>query len=58
MPPTPSSRRHETNRASLHETQGSSLQEWEHFYNFERPHGALGGQTPYERLRQKTTTPV
>lgn len=31
------------------------LQEWEHFYNFERPHGALGGQTPYERLRQKTT---
>jgi transposase InsO family protein len=33
------------------------LQEWERFYNFERPHGALGGQTPYERLRQKTTTP-
>ena len=21
-------------------------QEWEHFYNFERPHGAPGGQTP------------
>lgn len=36
----------------------TKLQEWEHFYNFERPHGALGGQTPYERLRQKTTTPV
>jgi len=36
----------------------ATLQEWEHFYNFERPHGALGGQTPYERLRQKTTTPV
>jgi transposase InsO family protein len=30
------------------------LLEWERFYNFERPHGALGGQTPYERLRQKT----
>jgi transposase InsO family protein len=34
------------------------LQEWERFYNFNRPHGALGGQTPYERLRQKTTSPV
>jgi transposase InsO family protein len=33
------------------------LQEWERFYNFDRPHGALGGQTPYERLRQKTKTP-
>ncbi len=30
------------------------LQEWEDFYNFNRPHGALGGQTPYERLREKT----
>jgi transposase InsO family protein len=30
------------------------LQEWEDFYNFERPHGSLGGQTPYERLREKT----
>jgi transposase InsO family protein len=34
------------------------LQEWEDFYNFNRPHGALGGQTPYERLRQKTASPV
>ena len=32
---------------------GRKLQEWEDFYNFDRPHGALGGQTPYERLRQK-----
>ena len=32
----------------------AKLQEWEDFYNFDRPHGALGGQTPYERLRQKT----
>jgi transposase InsO family protein len=30
------------------------LQEWEDFYNFNRPHGGLDGQTPYERLRQKT----
>jgi transposase InsO family protein len=30
------------------------LQEWEAFYNFHRPHGGLGGQTPYERLREKT----
>ena len=34
------------------------LLEWENFYNFNRPHGGLGGQTPYERLRQKTGTPV
>src|SRR5256885_2249576 len=33
------------------------LQEWEDFANFHRPHGGLDGQTPYERLRQKTTTP-
>ena len=32
------------------------LQEWENFYNYARPHGGLGGQTPYERLRQKTST--
>jgi transposase InsO family protein len=30
------------------------LQEWEDYYNYHRPHGALDGQTPYERLRQKT----
>ncbi len=30
------------------------LQEWETFYNFNRPHGGLGGQTPYEKLREKT----
>ena len=31
------------------------LQEWEDFYNFNRPHGGLDGQTPYDRLRHKTT---
>jgi transposase InsO family protein len=30
------------------------LKEWEDFYNFNRPHGSLSGQTPYERLREKT----
>lgn len=34
------------------------LREWENFYNFERPHGSLGGQTPYERLRQKIGAPA
>jgi transposase InsO family protein len=34
------------------------LKEWEDFYNFNRPHGALGGQTPYERLREKTRSSV
>ena len=33
------------------------LQEWEDFYNFNRPHGGLDGQTPYERLKQKTQSP-
>ena len=33
----------------------NKLQEWEDYYNYHRPHGGLGGQTPYERLRQKTT---
>jgi transposase InsO family protein len=34
------------------------LREWEDYYNYHRPHGGLGGQTPYERLRAKTRTPV
>ncbi len=31
----------------------SKVQEWESYYNYHRPHGALGGQSPYERLREK-----
>jgi transposase InsO family protein len=31
------------------------LREWEDHYNYHRPHGALDGQTPYERLMQKAT---
>ncbi|MFI9328999.1 hypothetical protein ACIGZJ_15790 [Kitasatospora sp. NPDC052868] len=34
------------------------LREWEDYYNFHRPHGGLGGQAPYERLKQKTETHV
>lgn len=26
------------------------------YYNYDRPHGGLDGQTTYERLRQKTQT--
>lgn len=29
------------------------LKEWEDFYNYQRPHAGLNGQTPYERFRQK-----
>lgn len=29
------------------------LREWENFYIHSRPHGALGGQTLYERFREK-----
>jgi transposase InsO family protein len=32
----------------------AKLREWEDYYNFHRPHGSLGGQTPYERLLEKT----
>ncbi|MBT3980296.1 MAG: transposase, partial [Bacteriovoracaceae bacterium] len=31
----------------------NKLKQWEDYYNFDRPHGALDGQTPYERLKQK-----
>src|SRR6185437_14924132 len=32
----------------------NKLREWEDYYNYHRPHGGLGGQTPYKRLLQKT----
>jgi transposase InsO family protein len=34
------------------------LQEWEDCYNYHRPHGGLDGQTPYERLKQRTQARV
>ena len=29
------------------------LAEWEHFYNYGRPHGAFAGRIPYEVLRER-----
>jgi transposase InsO family protein len=34
------------------------VREWEDYYNYHRPHGALAGQTPYERLLAKTRAEV
>jgi hypothetical protein len=34
------------------------LQEWEDFYNFNRPYGGLDGQTPYDRLRGRADRAV
>ena len=34
------------------------LRKWEDYYNYHRPHGALNGQTPYERLMAKTRADV
>jgi transposase InsO family protein len=34
------------------------LREWEDYYNYHRPHGALDGQTPYERLVAKSRAGV
>lgn len=30
------------------------LQEWENYYNYHRPHGGLGGRTPFEKLLDAT----
>jgi hypothetical protein len=30
------------------------LREWENYYNHNRPHGGLGGQTRFERLLERT----
>jgi Integrase core domain len=31
----------------------AKLSEWANFYNFNRPHGAFNGKTPYEALRER-----
>ena len=31
----------------------TKLEEWDNFYNFNRPHDAFNGKTPYEALREK-----
>jgi hypothetical protein len=36
----------------------TKLREWEDYYNYHRPHGALDGQTPYERLLAKKRAEV
>jgi transposase InsO family protein len=33
------------------------LKEWERFYNYDRPHGAFNGKTPYEVLRSLLQQP-
>ncbi|MFV0143717.1 integrase core domain-containing protein, partial [Empedobacter falsenii] len=30
-----------------------NLEQWENFYNFNRPHGSFKGKTPYEILKSK-----
>ncbi|MER6919520.1 integrase core domain-containing protein [Streptomyces spiralis] len=34
----------------------SKLQEWEDYYNYHRPHGALAGQTPANAYDRKLKT--
>ena len=34
------------------------LKEWEDSYNYNRPHAASFGQTPYERFREKVRLSV
>jgi transposase InsO family protein len=34
------------------------VREWEDYYNYHRPHGALQGQTPFERLIEKSRAGV
>jgi transposase InsO family protein len=36
----------------------AKLREWEDYYNYHRPHGALDGKTPYERLMERTRAEV
>ena len=34
------------------------LREWENYYNYDLPHGGLGGQTPFERLLDRANRKV
>jgi hypothetical protein len=51
-----SSAPHRTPNATSTEVVGKIIhfQECENYYNYQRPRGALGGQTPHERLKQNT----
>ncbi|MEV6297248.1 hypothetical protein AB0M41_44295 [Streptomyces sp. NPDC051896] len=46
-------RRHHRRRREVF---NDKLREWEDYYNYHRRHRDLDGQTPYERLKQGTTT--
>jgi transposase InsO family protein len=54
-------RSHRTDKDELHQLLTyrddvdleKKLAEWEHFYNYNRPHGAHDGKTPYEALCEK-----
>jgi hypothetical protein len=34
----------------------AKLDQWEHFYNFHRPHGAFNGKRPYEAIRERLSS--
>lgn len=34
------------------------FQKWEDYCNYHQPHESISGQTPYERLRQRTQDPL
>ena len=36
-----------TDKVDLNE----KVKEWEHFFNYNQPHGAFNGKTPYKALR-------
>ena len=36
----------------------TKVREWEDYYNYHRPQGALQGQTPFERLIEKSRADV
>jgi len=34
------------------------LAHWQNYYNYHRPHGSLGGETPYEKLKSRLNQSV
>jgi len=42
------------NQRTARLSSNEKLREWEDYYNHHRPHGALGGEPPYERLLART----
>jgi transposase InsO family protein len=57
MPPTsPDSHIPRSHSGAQTKSALTKLREWKDFYDYHRPHGGLDGQTPYERLKQRTQT--